>query len=556
MMNGNKRYLGDVWINQENLERQREFFRDIIESYQDRYGGEFDASTLQGKSASDFATAEQGNMALHSIQEPLIIGRTSLMNTDSPQYLTSESMLLEEDDQTAGSAANRLRTLSWYSNLTKGNLTESLVSIYDNVIAIKTELENSITTQLNDFVTQSFEPIEELINNSKIEVTDIDTGETRQGLNAQTLNGIRIILVTQDGYNALKNSSDPQKQAIISDYRNLFVIVESLPPTYTQPWEYSITDPFQFRVYGDYLQVKTDVSPNWKIIAPVTDFFGAADFGGIIENQITTSDGFVINSDSLQNSLIGIPTTAIDENWEAYPFLSSSLHDELVRTITTNGSDNYITETLDSDSFKNVDINMNQLLKDKEVLSQDGTTRINQIMQDLATEQNNLAQAQGALASVTNKVNQLDTTTSNQQATLNSISSQLSSIQNNITSINSRISSIQSDVTNKNNAVKSWSYPTIATYDTNCISGYVNTELRLVFAYINDVFSYTAKKSNQYIKTGEIVRSGYRPKKTVVFASHTPYTVGKVGTDGVIWGKSIYASGGNIALYGTCMWYY
>lgn len=556
MINGNKRYLGDVWIDQENLERQREFFRDIIESYQDKYGGEFDASTLQGRSASDFATAEQGNMAVHALQEPLIIGRTNIRNTDSPQYLTSESMLLEDDDQTPGSAANRLKTLSWYANLSKSNLTESLVAIYDNVIAIKAELENSMTTQLNDFVTQSFEPIEELINNSKIEVTDIDTGETRQGLNAQTLNGIRIILVTQAGYDALKNSNDPQKQAIIADYRNLFVIVESLPPTYTQPWEYSITDPFQFRIHDNYLQVKTDVSPNWKIIAPVTDFFGAADFGSIIENQITTSDGFIINSDSLQNSLIGIPTNAIDENWEAYPFLSSSLRDELIRTITTNGLDDYITETLDDDLFKNVDIDMNQLLKDKEVLSQDGTTRINQIMQDLATEQNNLAQAQGALASVTNKVNQLDTTTSNQQATLNSISSQLSSIQNNITSINSRISAIQSDVTNKHNAVKNWTTPAIATYDTSCINGYVNTELRLVFAYVNDVFTYTTKKSNDYIKTGEIVKSAYRPKKTVLFASHTPYTVGKIGTDGVIWGKSIYGSSNNLSLYGTCMWKY
>ena len=63
MADGNKRYLGDVFINKENAERQRQFFKDIIESYQYKFGGTFDAATLQGMDVSEFATKEQGDKA-------------------------------------------------------------------------------------------------------------------------------------------------------------------------------------------------------------------------------------------------------------------------------------------------------------------------------------------------------------------------------------------------------------------------------------------------------------------------------------------------------------
>ena len=70
MSDGNKRYLGDVFINEDDYEYQKQFFEDIIESYQWKYGGNFDASTLQEKVPEDFATAEQGANAYAAILSP------------------------------------------------------------------------------------------------------------------------------------------------------------------------------------------------------------------------------------------------------------------------------------------------------------------------------------------------------------------------------------------------------------------------------------------------------------------------------------------------------
>ena len=85
MSTGDKRYLGDVFINQENYERQKQFFRDVIDSYQYKYGGSFDAATLQGKIPEDFATKEQGEKADRAILSPLLLGKTESVNISDSQ---------------------------------------------------------------------------------------------------------------------------------------------------------------------------------------------------------------------------------------------------------------------------------------------------------------------------------------------------------------------------------------------------------------------------------------------------------------------------------------
>lgn len=105
--------------------------------------------------------------------------------------------------------------------------------------------------------------------------------------------------------------------------------------------------------------------------------------------------------------------------------------------------------------------------------------------------------------------------------------------------------------------INNWNNTSIATYDDQCINAYVNPDLHVVYANISDIFNYKTSKSNEYISTGEVVKSGYRPKRTVLFASHTPYTVGKIETDGKIYGKSIWKNNkSDLSLYGSCWWVY
>ena len=115
--------------------------------------------------------------------------------------------------------------------------------------------------------------------------------------------------------------------------------------------------------------------------------------------------------------------------------------------------------------------------------------------------------------------------------------------------LNDRISSVDAKLGTCNNT-------DIATYDTQCLKAYVNPYLRVVYATFNDIFNYTTSKKNTYIATGEIVKSGYRPKREVHFVS-SPYTHGRVTTDGKIYGRSIYPSNkSDLAVKGSCGWVY
>ena len=55
-------------------------------------------------------------------------------------------------------------------------------------------------------------------------------------------------------------------------------------------------------------------------------------------------------------SLEQISPGDINLNWENYPFLSSSLHDDFVYDLTLNNTKTYVTETTDNNAFKNINI--------------------------------------------------------------------------------------------------------------------------------------------------------------------------------------------------------
>lgn len=438
MSDGNKRILGDVWINEENLNRQREFFRDIIESYQDKYGGEFDASTLQGFQASDFATAEQGAMAENAIKDPLWLGKKRIANIEDRQYIWTDAVLLDKDKTDTESSAYRLANIDWFKDDEYENVTDALVQIYLKTQEIRSELLAEFDTKLdeevfNTFLTTNFNPLDEMINNSKIQVTDSTTGETRYGLNADLVNGLRPILITEEAYNDLKESEDENDQKIFNDWRNFFIFVDSLPSTYNQPWEYSLTDPYSFRVHDGYLQVKNNLNTVWANVAPLEDFLSGANFDSVIKNYLMTANDFNIQSTSLLNSLQLLSATTINENWNNYPFLSSLLHDDFVHSITLNNSSSYVTESVDSNtSFKNANINLTQILKDNHILKANGTSNIQELLTNVATHGSNITQLQTSMQSV--------------QSTLSDVTRTNNTQTNNISSLNTSISDLQSKV--------------------------------------------------------------------------------------------------------------
>ena len=167
MADGNKRYLGDVFINEENLERQERFLRDIIESYQYELGGTFDATTLQGMSPSDFATKEQGEIAENALFSPLLIGKSPLINTESSQYIHTDAVLLDREDEV-------LNLISWYTELENDNVTDALKAIYNNVMSIQTSITNQLSSKADK---ADLDKVEDLLDGVYVTVTDNEGNE-------------------------------------------------------------------------------------------------------------------------------------------------------------------------------------------------------------------------------------------------------------------------------------------------------------------------------------------------------------------------------------------
>ena len=220
MINDNKRYLGDVFINAENKEIQAQFFRDIIESYQGKLGGTFNAYSLWDEASqteklvSDFATAEQGLLAENSLQSPIRIGRKEIANIEDKQYIYTDATLLDDDNQ-------NLMNVEWFSDLTDTSLSNVLIAIRDAVNIINSALQENIDEKLdittyNTFYNTDYEPFKSSLTNILTEFED-EYGDSVTRLNADMVNGLRFRVITQEKYDQL----DAREK---NYWRNVFII--------------------------------------------------------------------------------------------------------------------------------------------------------------------------------------------------------------------------------------------------------------------------------------------------------------------------------------------
>jgi len=374
MTDGNKRYLGDVWINEENLERQRAFFTDIMESYQYKYGGEFDASTLRGFTPEDFATAEQGRLADNSIQAPLLLGRKQIANVSDPQYIYTDAVLIDDEN-------SDLMAIDWFKNINiedveDASLSHILILIRQAVNDIQTLLQNGIDSKLDsdiyyNFYEDEFTDLKDSVSEVFEEFTDAD-GNVVTKLNASLVNGLRFILITQEAYDALPETDKTY-------WRNIYIIRDpsDIPPDYADPMKWQLTDGYTFAIHDRELQITNGLSDEWKTLCSLDDLLNGADIEQLIRDFVTTQS-YTIPSDNLLDSLYNINPSLISNDWQNYPFLTSDVHDDFIAHITVNGSSNNVTETVNSTTkFKTANINMNSIINNSQAI-----TSINQALDD------------------------------------------------------------------------------------------------------------------------------------------------------------------------------
>lgn len=426
MSDGNKRYLGDVFINEDNYEYQKQFFKDIIESYQWKYGGNFDASTLQEKVPEDFATAEQGVKADSAILSPLLLGRTEILNLVDQQYIFPDAIQIDKDTET--DSGRYISFIQWFDELEDtANLSEMLYTIYQNTINITDNLNDIKLDKntYNQFISQDYTPLKELITNSFAIFTD-EFGTEVTKINADLINGLRFRLITQDAYDSL---SDAEK----TYWRNVFIIKDEIPPDYEDPMQWSLSDGYEFRIDNGKLQVHNVLSNDWADVCTLEDLLTGAGVRSMVKDIMGEDISDVIND---------IQPVEVEAHWEEYPFLSSSLHGVYIKDLLVDETNTYVTSNLDNkDSLKYLNIDMNQILIDNEVLKPDGATRINEIV-DNFTQQLNSQDTR--ITNINNSVSLLQNDTR-----VSALQNDVTALRGSINSNSARISTLEKSISNK-----------------------------------------------------------------------------------------------------------
>ena len=482
MINDNKRYLGDVFINAENKEIQAQFFRDIIQSYQGKLGGTFNAYSLWDeesqteKLVSDFATAEQGELADNSLQSPIRIGRKEIANIEDKQYIYTDATLLDDDNQ-------NLMNVEWFSDLTDTSLSNVLIAIRDAVNIINSALQENIDEKLdittyNTFYNTDYEPFKSSLTNILTEFED-EYGDSVTRLNADMVNGLRFRLITQEKYDQL----DAREK---NYWRNVFIIKEAseIPPDYVDPMQWEWEGGYTFQVNDGYLQFNNGLSNEWKTICSLEDLLTGGSITNIVQNTLA-SQTFNINGDTISQSLLNISPTTIDGNWRNYPFLSSSLHDDYVETIKINNATDYVTTTINSSTkFKIVNLDIDGIIQNaltpvntNITNLQNSITGTNGIQPQLTTAQSNIRTLQGNIQTQ-NGLNQ------GFRSDINSLTSQ-------VAQLNNTLSALNTNLINLSNGIGTWKSADIpglkwvsgnTTYQSKC---YYNEKLKLAHVYLS-----------------------------------------------------------------------
>lgn len=498
MSDGNKRYLGDVFINSENYERQKQFFKDIIESYQWKYGGSFDASTLQGKVPGDFATKEQGKKADIAILSPLLLGKTEIVNSGESQYILTDATRLDDENE-------ELMAVPWFSVLNENaDLSEALIAIYSNVTTIETALQNNIDEKLdektyNDFFNDDYTPFKNQFADVFQPAIDLN-GQEITLLNAGLINGLRFILITQAAYDALEDN-------VKSFWRNIFIIRDpsEIPADYHSPLQLDLTDGYQFRIGigtdgKHYLQVSNGLNDEWKNICSLEKLLDGANFNEIIKNFIENQD-YLAKDTSVLNSLKNIEFYTIDEDWEEYPFLSSSLHDTYVKDIKINGTSTNVTSTVDPASkFKTVNLDINTIVNGllSPVKADITTTQSN-----VSSNTNRISTVEGNISTINGQINSLQSADIVNTTNINTLGDNFRGLSNNF-------AIFQQNTNNKITDIKTWNtyYPhglvlrpknNVSLAPTQRSRNYYNKELRLGMLYCDFLHYHYMDKVEQWV---------------------------------------------------------
>ena len=392
----NKRYIGEVYIDPDTDELFQSFMHNILNVYSGPGKG-FDADTLDGMHWD-------GDSPQHGIKQYI----DAQIPTDDKTYLTQidiKDKTFSGDKINITLDADDIDAIDNRSNTT----TDTIENVQDALRLLWAGLEETQDNQDNIIpLLESFQ--------SAIQT---DQGDTY--INADRVNNVRIIPVTQNVYNDLSSAtSGTDEYEYFNDPRNLFIISEKAASdnTVDTGLHYSLKTGYDFRLNDGILQYKhvyTD-DDRWSDVADVSNLLDLSEDNSklsqlvsqLVCNIIENNTDLAYNQNALTDSLNGIDL--------GYIYNIKYNNNYLTKSIDNNTSSKYIDLT---GILNNISTPLNQSITnlnesiqriDQEISDiRNQIQQINNSMSTIVTEDNMNTSIANATNDLQTQINQLYT---------------------------------------------------------------------------------------------------------------------------------------------------
>ena len=320
--------------NGEEEEFKKSFLESLLEQVQGEGNG-FDADKLDGlhlQDIKDYMESQYGNR-LKAFQ----VGQVSISNNnidDHNGYLTlgfdGVTLYPLKADGTPQEGYPTL--LPWDTGYTSPEWSEeppNVLTAFEELYGIvQDKVDQTEFDEVKESVTKTDTLIEAMEDNKNI----IYNNNVFAGLNADSINGIRIYIMTQAQYDE-KARTNPE---VINDLHNLFIIksnetvIDDLLKAH-EPNTAPINSYYEFRVSAEdpaypndpthymtekWLQYKHADLARWHKMCPVSDFTDADTIKNAVFEVIQTSSNYTINPTAFASALKGFQ---IEDSESDYP---------------------------------------------------------------------------------------------------------------------------------------------------------------------------------------------------------------------------------------------
>ena len=442
----NEKYIAELWIEDgEDEEYKKSFLKSLVEQWQGHEHG-FDSDTLDGHHYSEISNeiTEKTENLMHEFK----IGYTIFTKNFNEYFLGFDAIKLYNMD--FDGPTDEEKTLPWETEPRDQNNIPTLLEVFGDlysklylVMEGDEEYEQGGTNRkIYQRIKERLLYCEQAINT----ITELFAGRINEEgkLNADTVNGIRFYIYTEEQYAARKtladayeagtNTSNEAENAynLLNNIHNFFIIKTTQelvdggydggvydfnPDTniIDKYYKFRIADVSEDDTTKRYLQYRHEDGAYWQNLCETKDLIDSNIIKTNVIPVLTDNTQYTLNSTSLERSL-----NAININNR---FLKGGVYKE-----NYEQNADYISLPIITDNGKYLDLtDFRQLLEgEMEDVSSDLIDRI--------ADNNNSLRSE-----VNNAISQNNTA---QATTLNNLKSQISQLQSSINTLNTNLSNI------------------------------------------------------------------------------------------------------------------